>query len=461
MQASVPCEKRFLWDESNDCLYLLGAPKQESEQAGNGLRKHPQKSKKSDVYCPHAYLELKFAETLSPDDKMQFRRNLMRKVGPTEPNVITLQDIKDIVIFLVINPISIEFINFFHEPVVDRFVRSLIIYFQHYIEVWEDLCQKRAATARKAPNPLASGGQLRQSDEMQNLRSLVGREYCDILIGAKDSLPYHHMVANKKSPSDEPSGQSQGEKDLRIFETLIRMSHKVVWIALQRKHSCLIEIEMHRLFRTDSFNTAKRLCGNLITDTMSEDEIRVLQGPKIPAKRKLLRNSPLPYQIINTCCDYRVLSIGIPYFETHDPRIEYLEKALLADETELQNLGIKVGILGQSRSDYDMMLIRTNVDEDKPDDRMSVDLEKEKWEKRDSEGVQKRIQLHEVHEIISMPTFGDDPELIAEYPVEPGSVKYGGSQAAREVARKKWIARAMKCSNKNYVDIVSIEASEQ
>lgn len=72
----------------------------------------------------------------------------------------------------------------------------------------------------------------------------------------------------------------------------------------------ILEIEMHRLFRTDSFNTAKRTCGGLILDDMPEDEIRVLQGPKIPEKRKLLKNSPLPYQIINGSCDYRVLSIG-------------------------------------------------------------------------------------------------------------------------------------------------------
>lgn len=164
----------------------------------------------------------------------------MRKVAPTEPNVVILQDIKDVVMFLVVNPISIEFINFFHEPVVDRFLRSLIIYFQHYIEIWEDLCQKRVATAKKAPNPQAAGGRIRQSDEMENLRSLVGREYCDILIGARDTLTYHHMMTGKKSSSDEPSGQSQGEKDLRIYETLIRMSHKVVWIALQRKYSSFI-----------------------------------------------------------------------------------------------------------------------------------------------------------------------------------------------------------------------------
>ncbi|XP_012256434.2 uncharacterized protein LOC105686327 [Athalia rosae] len=453
-------EKRFVWDEVNNCLNLLGAPKRESEQLGKGHRKRIQNFHKSEVYCPHSYLELTFAETLDLRDKIKFRRNFLRKVTPTEPNIIILQDIKDLVMFLVVNPISVEFINFFHEAMVDRFLRSLIIYFQYYIEIWEDLCQKRAATAKKAPNPGASGSRSRQADEMHTLRTLVGKEYCDILIGAKNTLPYHHMVANKKSSSDEPSGQSQGEKDLRIYETLIRMAHKVVWIALQRKYSGLIEIEMHRLFRTDSFNTAKRTCGSLMMEDMPEDEVRVLQGEPIPAKRKLLRNSPLPYQIINRNCDYRALSIGIPNFETNDPRIKYLEKALLADEEKLQEVGIKIGILGQPRTDYDLMLMRRSSEEDNSDEQTGVDIEKERWEKRDSEGIQRKIQLHEETEIKAMPECGDDPELIAEYPLEPGLVECGGSQAAREEACKKWVARALKHSSNNHTDTVSIESGD-
>lgn len=246
---------------------MIRAPKHESDQMGKGHRRHSQSSKKTDIYCPHSYLEVKFAETLDPGEKVnefpstfliryyisvfdviinlilcqrKWRQNYMRKVTPTEPNVITLQDVKDLVLFLLLNPISVEFVNFVHEPVVDRFLRSLIIYFQYYIEIWEDLCQKRAAVSKKASNPLAKGGRKRQSEELDDLRSLVGREYCSILIGAENTLSYHHIVSTNKSLNDEPSGQSQGEKDLRIYETLIRIAHKVVWIALQRKHSALI-----------------------------------------------------------------------------------------------------------------------------------------------------------------------------------------------------------------------------
>lgn len=40
-----------------------------------------------------------------------------------------------------------------------------------------------------------------------------------------------------------------------------------------------------------------------------------------------------------------------------DPRIAYLHNALLIEEEMLPKLGIKIGILGQERSNYDLMLI--------------------------------------------------------------------------------------------------------
>lgn len=40
-----------------------------------------------------------------------------------------------------------------------------------------------------------------------------------------------------------------------------------------------------------------------------------------------------------------------------DPRIVYLQTALLADEDKLAESGVKVGILGLSREDFDAMLV--------------------------------------------------------------------------------------------------------
>lgn len=67
---------------------------------------------------------------------------------------------------------------------------------------------------------------------------------------------------------------------------------------------------MHRLFRTDAYNTADRRTNGAVNRSMHEDELRILHGPKMPMRRKLLRNSPLPYEITYRDCDYRLLSLG-------------------------------------------------------------------------------------------------------------------------------------------------------
>lgn len=71
------------------------------------------------------------------------------------------------------------------------------------------------------------------------------------------------------------------------------------------------EVELHRLLRTDAYNTAYRQSGGEIVRDMLENDIRVLQGPKVTLKRKLLRNCPLSHETIHSDCDYRLLSLGV------------------------------------------------------------------------------------------------------------------------------------------------------
>lgn len=47
----------------------------------------------------------------------------------------------------------------------------------------------------------------------------------------------------------------------------------------------------------------------------------------------------------------------------HDPKIAYLKSALLTEEEKLPQLGIRVGILGHNRSNYDIMLMPSETEE--------------------------------------------------------------------------------------------------
>jgi hypothetical protein len=73
----------------------------------------------------------------------------------------------------------------------------------------------------------------------------------------------------------------------------------------------LLELEIHRLFRTEKFNIAARKYVKSGTDwQVPEDERWILYGGKVPIRRNILRNSPLTYELLNTDCDYRILCIG-------------------------------------------------------------------------------------------------------------------------------------------------------
>ncbi|KZC11241.1 PREDICTED: protein phosphatase 1 regulatory subunit 36-like [Dufourea novaeangliae] len=427
-------DKHFGWDEISDGLILLGVQKTEDEQ----IKRHKGPTDPipdSKVYCPHAYLMLNFHETLNQREKIRFRRHYLRKISPNEPNVIILQDIKDLVLYLLATPVSPQFIVFFHLPIVDRFLRATIIYFQYYIIIWEELMEERAATMKKAPNPLAQGYRSKYADDMQNLRCVLGREYADLIVGCQDSMQYHHMTGGKKGLASLI--QSQGEKDLRMFEVLIGVTHRVVWIALQRKFFTLIEIELHRLFRSEAYNIAKRRTFSQLVSDMLEDDTAVLQGPKIQEKRRLLRNSPVIAELIYSTCDYRLLSLGMED-NTNGERIIYLQNALLIEEDKLHKLGIKIGILGENRDKYDLMLMP--LEEEKPSDIQISD--RATYEAMKS--IKDASDLNKGTTIKKLPLFQTEFHVTSDFPIEVGNISPSGYETNCKEARKKWYMREMK-----------------
>lgn len=94
------------------------------------------------------------------------------------------------------------------------------------------MLDRRGEAKYKLRQPLVDEIEDRVRDDLADLRSMAAREYCSILIGAEDSQKFHHMH-NKNN-------DSLSEKDRRLFETLVCMAVRVVWVALQRRHLSLI-----------------------------------------------------------------------------------------------------------------------------------------------------------------------------------------------------------------------------
>ncbi|XP_023021381.1 protein phosphatase 1 regulatory subunit 36 isoform X2 [Leptinotarsa decemlineata] len=290
-----------------------------------------------------------FKEAVGTHVQIKFRKHYQRKEKVTEKNIVILQDIKDVAIFLCnISLLTLEFISYFHTKAMDKFLRSLIIYFQYYFQVWNKMQLRRKEANRKLRQPLVTVLEDVIRDDLADLRSMVARDYAAILMGMGDAKEFHHL--NKKN------NVSLSDKDRRHFETIILLSERVVWIALRRRYLSLIEKEMNRLFRTDTFNPIEHDDLKTAVYKANPEEQRILKGKTCISERKLLQRSPAIQEIILENHDYKMLAIGVTDVGNLDERQQFLEAAYAAPEELLENLQIGIGILGKPRKFFDPFL---------------------------------------------------------------------------------------------------------
>ncbi|KAJ8920497.1 hypothetical protein NQ315_005366 [Exocentrus adspersus] len=292
---------------------------------------------------------ISFKDVIGTVSQAEFRKVYKRKVKLTEPDVVTIQDIKDVAIFSCqASTISPEFISFFHSQAIDQFLRSLIIYFQYYFQIWNSLQQRRKEAKRKLRQPIVTVLENHIRDDLADMRSMVSRDYAVILMGIGDAKKFHHM--------NNRNNESLSDRDRRLHEQLIVMSIRVVWIGLCRRYLTLIEKEMNRLLRTNLFSPFEhKLVKNQAFDTTPEED-RILIGKAYRSERKLKHRSPAVQELIFDNHDYRMLAIGVANIERQDERQLYLEAAYSAPEEYLESLQVPVGILGIPRKYFDAML---------------------------------------------------------------------------------------------------------
>ncbi|CAG9818264.1 unnamed protein product [Phaedon cochleariae] len=335
----------WVWSELRDGLLFLPRDIKEFSQKMYSV------GGASTSICSNSpnYKDAVFKDTFGSQSQTMFRKHYQRKVKLYEDDVVILQDIKDVAIFTCnLNILTLEFISYFHTKAMDVLLRSLIIYFQYYCQVWNKMQQRRIEASRKLRQPIVTVLEDVIRDDLADLRSMVARDYAMILMGKGDSQPFHHM-SNKNNIS-------MSDKDRKHFEMFILMAQRVVWIALGRKYMTLIEKELNRLLRTDTFNPIEHGFPKSAMYKATPEEMRILKGKACKHERKLLHRSPAIQEIILNDHDYRMLAIGVTDTGFNDERQIYLEAAYIAPEEMLEELGIGIGILGVPRKYLDTEL---------------------------------------------------------------------------------------------------------
>lgn len=253
-----------------------------------------------------------------------------------------LQDIKDVVTFLMVGYIPKNVLSLLHSNQVNKLFRALIIYFQIYLKILEDLrYRKLAYFQNRLKHPTAAEREALCSKHMSSLRALIGQEYAALVTGTGFFKQFHHM--------NNCLNSSSNFKDVILYEYLFKFAARVVWISLFRSNFREIEVELSRLISyTSSLGEKRRKSLQMY---MGKSDRSILIGRE--TKSKLDSLSPIIVEIFENEYKADCFSQKVVYCDT---KLGGIEALLNIPEEMFEMFGLTLGILGQPKENYEPTL---------------------------------------------------------------------------------------------------------
>ncbi|XP_021204750.1 uncharacterized protein LOC101741872 [Bombyx mori] len=299
---------------------------------------------------------VEFKDNLDLLDELRFRKLFQRKT--VETDVVTVQDIKDLVLYtaplkmLISAPATV---NVLHLRATHRFLRALIFYCQYYLQTSDEMSKRSLELEAKIRTHRSDEIERIFQINLEDLRLLVAKEYCNLIMGDGEFKKYHHMGLSKKT-------RSLTKKEAHLFENVLRIAIQITWIALGRKAFNQIEKEVHRIFKTPIFNFADHRLNSMNTEKLSNEEQKILLGHCVHYGKKIKTQSPLANEAFcSRHIDFRMFGLGIIKYNGLPSRLRYFEQMLIAPEILLSKFEISLGIVGLPRSNFDTMLREIKV----------------------------------------------------------------------------------------------------
>lgn len=295
-----------------------------------------------------------FKTSITQAEEVLFIEKFRRPVSSRDNHVITIQDIKDVVLFLASsNLLSSRFVDFLHTETVDEFLNALVIYFEYFFQIMEFIVIRRDETnrsgcERKIRNDDSDFIECMISEYIVQYRIMLARSYAKILLGEKELASYHHM-ANKIN-------KSYTEIDCSFMETFFACCKQFVWIAMHRRLFNEIDYEFDRLFRSNDFQIARKQ--SVICCSLAIHEKLLLYGKSEKNVYKLIQKSPLISQLLGIKPKHlELLWIGEYKYEGNDPRVLHLEYEYVIPDAQLVLADVQHGILGHPKKIYNTLLV--------------------------------------------------------------------------------------------------------
>lgn len=141
------------------------------------------------ILAPEIKFGIQFKDYMSQLEETIFRNEFVRPHYSKDSDVITIQDIKNIVLFLCDTQITNKFVDFFHTPTVDQVLNDLIIYFEYFLKVVEFLLIRRDESKMGKVRNLDSAHIEKMLGEyLCQYRLILARDYSKVSIWAQPEM---------------------------------------------------------------------------------------------------------------------------------------------------------------------------------------------------------------------------------------------------------------------------------
>ncbi|XP_048586607.1 protein phosphatase 1 regulatory subunit 36 isoform X2 [Nematostella vectensis] len=277
------------------------------------------------------------------------------RAGANEHAKVTLEDVKGIALDALpeVDLLPDAFQSCYSSQQFDEYLFAILNYFESFFE--------RLAIENK-PKPMAVEPSLAEKKALasaytrqETAQKLLAQKYCVMVLGL-GLEDQHHMACGRARCSNT-------EKDRDMYETLYTFASYVTFITFRRQHLDLIQKELGRMFRSDTFNPASR--PKEIQEVYAIDRLRdSSKKPLTPAQyRRLKPKRPAIKSIVNQCSP--VLVSLLPTAKDSTPWFVDRTKAipLSPDDMPHENerhgmhLSHKVGIIGEPMSGFNPLTL--------------------------------------------------------------------------------------------------------
>ncbi|CAH3153215.1 unnamed protein product [Porites evermanni] len=282
-------------------------------------------------------------------------RPSVKAAGANEHAMVTLDDVKSVALDSMpdVDVLPPTFQECYSSEQFDEFQLAILNYFDAFFE--------RMAIENK-PKPMAVEPSLAEKkalatavSKQEAAQRLLGQCYCRLVLGLglEDK---HHLGCGRQRSSDT-------SRDREMYEALYTFAAYVTYITFRRQHLDLIQKELGRMFRSDTFNPAgrpKAIEEVYVIDRLKDNaknpltpaEYRRLKPKRPPIKSIINQRSPVLVSLLPTSKE------ASPWFLDRTKALPLSENDIPHEEEKMDlHLQVKVGIIGEPMSGFNPLTL--------------------------------------------------------------------------------------------------------